>query len=100
MNDRFFFFRDEKTSISLSRNIGRLKYNSTITKLRSKSCEVFIKNQNSSFELLRNLAVFYILLEIRGGVKKKWYFFGRKLWSGLGPHHPKVPLFFDAAPNF
>ena len=34
-----------------------------------------------------------------GSKNKKWYFFGRKLWSGLVPPHPKVP-FFDAAPNF
>ena len=97
MNDRFFFFRDEKTSISLSRNIGRLKYNSTITKSKSKSCEISIKNQNSSFELLRNLAVFYILLEIRGGVKKKWHFWvvGSEARPQLSAK--KVPLFIFAS---
>ena len=39
-----------------------------------------------------------------GSKNKNWYFFGRKLWSGLTtsqrPPPPKSTAFFDAAPNF
>ena len=57
-----------------------------------------------------NLFFFTARVWLRGGVKKKWYFWVmlRKIIEQIGkwnfhqlrngPHHPKVPLFFDAAP--